>query len=308
VRPLYFLTKHFERSLSLIFLAGFALFVASAFTGEGSDLIGGDAAEYFEYARSLMVDGHLPHEHIKYPCGVALIGGLGYAPIMIAAKAFAAMGGPTTPRWEVGRALPAQIAYCLPLLAFSWIAFRANAAMYVRLGFSERVVKPMVLFWITTTNVGFYVLKEPAMSEGATYAVVSLYYWALIRWFHETPAERVSASSKDTPLNVLLQRAAVVGVLLGLAGMIRQQNILHSLALPLLLMRQPSPMSSGSRWKITGTAALASLPLFLLPWFAWYVGEGNLVLYFSTPTRCCCYFTRDITGCSSFTRRTPLQR
>jgi hypothetical protein len=270
-----FLTERFERALLLIFLGGFVLFVASAFTGTGNNLIGGDAAGYFEYARSLMADGHLPHEHIKYPCGVALIGLLGYAPVMLVAKAVSFSGQ----RWETGWSLPAQVAFCLPLFALSWIAFRANAAMFIRLGFSERIVKPMVLFWITTTNIGFYVLKEPAMSEGGTYAAVSLFYWALIQWFYETPAER---ARPPAPLatRALIGRAVVVGLFLGAAGMIRQQNILHCFAVPVLLMTPGGRrMSLGQRIASIGTAALASLPLFALPWLAWYAGEGKLVLY-----------------------------
>src|SRR5207237_8653361 len=110
---------------------GFILFVASAFTGRGGDVIGGDAASYFEYAGSLVVDGRLPPEHIKYPCGVAFLGVLGYLPMMAAAKVVGAAGGTLTSRWLSGWALPAQIAYCLPLLALSWVAFRANAAMFI---------------------------------------------------------------------------------------------------------------------------------------------------------------------------------
>jgi hypothetical protein len=279
VRLLEFLTEHFERALTVIFIAGFLLFVASAYTGTGGALIGGDAAFYFEYVRSLLADGHLPHEHIKYPCGVALVGVLGYGPVMLVARMMSAAGVALDPRWESGWSLPAQVAYCLPLLALSWIAFRTNASMFVRLGFSERVVKPMILFWITSTNIGFYVLKEPAMSEGVTYAALSLYYWALIRWFYETPAER-ALRLEPMSTSTLIRRAAVIGLFLGFAGMVRQQNILHCFAVPLLLM---SPVAGRlnlrRRAAAVGIAAVASVPLFTLPWIVWYAGTGRFVLY-----------------------------
>jgi hypothetical protein len=279
MRLLEFLTEHFQRVLTVLFIAGFVLFVGSAYTGSGGALIGGDAAAYFEYARSLLADGHLPHEHIKYPCGVALVGIVGYAPVMLAARAMRAAGVALDPQWQSGWSLPAQIAYCLPLLGLSWLAFRANASMFVRLGFSERVVKPMILFWITTTNIGFYVLKEPAMSEGVTYAALSLYYWALIRWFYETPSERARPPEPGST-SMLLRRAAVVGAFLGFAGMVRQQNILHCFAVPLLLLTPGARRYDLRRRAVAlGTAALSSVPLFVLPWAVWYAGTGRFVLY-----------------------------
>lgn len=273
-----FYSEHFDRLLLTLFALGVAAMVGSAFLGTEPDVIVGDARDYFEYARSLVATGSLPSVHIKYPCGVALIGATGYLPAAGLARLLVALGVLTpSARIESGWAVPLQVAFCIPFLLLSFVAFRANVATFVRLGFPPRVVRPMVLFWIITTNVGFYVLKEPALSEGGTYATLSLYYWTLIRWFYVPPAERGVAA----PHSATISRALVAGLFLGLAGTIRQQNILHAVAMPLLLATQSQWLFGGGRDAViraaraVGAAALSSAALFILPWLAWYAADGQ---------------------------------
>jgi hypothetical protein len=271
------LSRHFDRLLAAIFIGGFALFVASAFVGAGGDLIAGDAVEYFEYARSVNVLGRLPETHIKYPCGVALIGSVTYLPMVLVGKALVGAGVvEASSRWATGWALPQQIAFCLPFFILAWIACRANASMLVRLGYPARVVRPMILFWIVSTNVGFYMLKEPAMSESATYALLSLYYWALVTWVYRP------ANSAPVPgaTDAWFLRAVLIGLVLGLAGTVRQQNILHCVALPLLLVAERRRGPGGvPALRTLATVALVSAALFVIPWIAWYMIDGKVQLF-----------------------------
>ena len=264
--------RHFDRLLLCVFAGGIALLLASTLTGRGGDVIVGDAADYFEDARSLVADGRFPAHHIKYPIGVALIGMVVYAPVTWIGNAL----GVHSSRWTAGTALVQQIAYCVPFLVLAWIAFRANAATLVRLGFSRPVVRMMVLFWIVATNVGFYILKEPALSESGTYAFLSLYYWALIRWFYVPPGATSETDGWIRP-------ALYTGLFLGIAGMIRQQNILHAVAMPLLLWSQRRESGIGNResgrLRALVLTATVSAVLFVVPWMAWYVINGRLVLF-----------------------------
>lgn len=277
------LARHFDRLLAGIFIGGFVLFVASAFTGAGGDLIVGDAVEYFEYARSVAVEERLPVVHIKYPSGVALIGSVAYAPVVLIGKALTSIGMVSpSERWLTGWALPQQIAFCLPFFVLAWVACRANVRMLVRLGYDDRTVRPMILFWIVSTNVGFFMLKEPAMSESATYATLSLYYWALVEWFYRPADVAVGEVARAR----WMRRAVALGVFLGLAGMVRQQNILHCFALPLMLVAQRRGLSTRSpEWRnfraipsVAVTAVVSAL-LFVIPWIVWYAADGKLQLF-----------------------------
>lgn len=263
------LDRHFERLLVVTFALGALVLVGSAFTGTGGDVIVGDARYYFEYARSIVVDHSLPSTYIKYPLGVSLIGLIGYAPLAGLSKALIAAGIlQSSSRWETGWALPLQLAFCAPLIALAFVGVRANASMFARLGYPSRVVRPAILMWILATNIGFYMLKEPAMSESATYATLSLYYWCLIRWFHHSPAE-------SAPAGRWVARAAMTGVLLGLAGAVRQQNILHCVALPILLF-SPRDRRPGRAILAIAACALASAAIFALPYVGWFAGTGSV--------------------------------
>src|SRR5260370_17123191 len=85
------------------------------------------------------------------------------------------------------------------------------------------------------------------MSESATYSMLSFYYWDLLRWFYVPVPERGQpGSALRVTTGQWIMRAVIVGFFLGFSGAIRQQNILHSLAVPFLLMTQsrrlwPSP-------------------------------------------------------------------
>jgi hypothetical protein len=278
-----FYAERFDGFLLGLFIIGVALLFLSALVGKGRDIIAeGDPALQFEYARSIMADGRFPADPIRFPCGVAMIGLAGYAPAFAVAKGLLAAGVlRPSERLLSGWSLPLQFAYCLPLLVLSFFGFRANLSMLSRLGYGDVVSKATILFWIVTTNIGFYVLKEPARSEGVTYALLSFYYWALIRWYFVTPRERDDAKPPVTA-KVAFQRALFLGVVLGLAGTVRQQNILHSLSLPLLLLTQRGAALGSERraafrqslLTIVVTAAVSGI-LFVIPWIPWSYAFGQ---------------------------------
>jgi hypothetical protein len=279
---LEFYAANFERLLVLVFAGGLLLLWISTMVGKGGDIIAnGDPAEQFEYARSLFADGHLPTTPIRFPCGVAIIGAIGYAPAFLLGKALASVGVlKTSARLETGWSLGLQFAYCLPLLVLSFVGFLANASMLRRLNYADSIAKSSVLFWIVTTNVGYYVLKEPARSEGVTYALLSVYYWALLAWFWVAPSD--STAAVQIPVRTLLRRAAFLGIVLGAAGAIRQQNILHALSLPLLLWVQRGRVFGTDRRPIIrrtlltlSVAALLSAILFIVPWIPWTYAVGH---------------------------------
>lgn len=241
--------------------------VVSLFIGRGGDIIVGDAAESFEYARVLATEGHFPHALIRFPCGVPMIGAIAYLPAFATAKALVHAGLIGGERWASGWALPLQAAYCLPLLLLSVAGFAANVRMLRHLGFTDVVARPAVLFWIVTTNVGYYVFKEPAMTEAATYATVSLFYAGLVRWVY---------GEGDTPP---WRQAVMLGLWLGLAGAVRQQNILHALSVPLLAVvapRRPGGLAGAARF--VAITAIASAALFIIPWVVWGASTGELHL------------------------------
>jgi hypothetical protein len=276
--------RHFNVLLALVFAGGFALLLASGFIGRGGDIITGDALGTFEYARSLMTMGHLPIPYVKYPCGVPMIGILGYAPVMWLSRV--AMSGGLIEggrAWLLGNSLPQQIAYCIPMIVLSYVAVRANVAMLRGLGYGEGVSRTTALFWIVSTNVGFYMLKEPAMSESPTYAALSLYYAGLVIWFYRpdgTPAP-------DVPMATWIRRAVFVGFFLGLSGSIRQQNILHCVAVPLLFYTQRTRLfgSSVASWQraigLIAVVAVVSGLVFSVPYLAWWatLGKARLFMY-----------------------------
>lgn len=269
--------RHFRALLAALFLAGFALLLLSTKTGRGDDIITGDQAEHFEYARSLVATEKLPAEHIRFPIGVSMIGFPTYAAVALAERGLIRAGVlAKDAHAERADSLAAQIAFCVPLLLLSYIAFLANADMLQKLGFSDRIANPSILFWIVTTNVGFYVLKEPARSEGPTYALLSIWYWGLIRWFYRPAGGSGAWTFRDQA-----RKAVFLGLVIGLAGIVRQQNILHALSLPLIFM---APASALTRARIrqgllvVTLAAAISAVVFVTPWIAWYAADHRIVL------------------------------
>jgi hypothetical protein len=260
---LAFYSRRFRVLLGALFVGGGLLLFATTFIGEGRSIIVGDALETFEYARSLIVDGVFPAAMIRIPCGVPLIGAIGYVPAVLTARLLGNGLGD-------GAAIGLQIAYCAPLIALAFAAFVANRSMLLRLGVSEDVAGAAVLFWIVVTNVGFYVFKEPAMTESATYALLSLYYWALFHWFYSPPG----APASTTESSGWFWPAIATGVFLGLAGAVRQQNILHATSVPLLLWVG----HGGRRLRILGVVAAASIVPFAIPWLVWYGTTGTFRL------------------------------
>lgn len=238
----------------------------SLMVGRGGDIIVGDAAESFEYARVLATLGHLPTEHIRFPAGVAMLGSIGYLPAYALGQLLVDAGIMSVDHLADGRALWLQLTYCLPILALSIAGFLANLGMLRELGFADSVAKPVILFWIVTTNVGYYTFKEPAMTESATYATVSLFYYFLVRWSHLPVA---TAPARQMRL------ALFAGLAIGLAGAVRQQNILHSLSFPLLLLAQRRWRAAD--WSALIVAAAGAAVVFAIPWLVW-AAAGNVPL------------------------------
>jgi hypothetical protein len=165
------------------------------------------------------------------------------------------------------------------------VAIRANLVMLRRLGYGEGVSRTALLFWIVTTNIGYYMLKEPAMSESPTYAALSFYYAGLVLWFYRPDGEPVV----EVPWSTWVQRAAAVGFCLGLAGTFRQQNILHCVAVPLLFYAQRARLfgDRAASWRraagLVVVVAVASGIVFSIPWLAWAgtLGKARLFMYYN---------------------------
>jgi hypothetical protein len=266
-----FYAKWFSALLPAALIGGLCVLIASAFTGHGGDVIVGDALGYFEYSRSLLIEHRLPVPFVKYPAGVSMVGILLYAPAVWITNALASAGAITaTDAVRRGMTLFEQIAFCIPSVLLAYVALLANVGMLTRLGFAERVAKPAVLFFFVATNIGFFVLKEPAMSESATYSFVSLFYWGVVRWLWDPTATRITRR--------LLVPAMTIGFFLGMAGAVRQQNILHALAVPLILWPQHA-LPIARRLKELIVIAASSALVFSIPWIVWYLTLGKFQLF-----------------------------
>ena len=278
--------RRFGWLMAAMFVVGPILLLLSAATGAGGDLIVGDARDTFEYARSLAVEGRLPERHIRYPCGPAMIGALGYFPSVLINRLAAHLGwaSPDSPR--DGWALVHQFSYCLPFILLAAWALRLNLLMLRHLGLPDSTIKPVLLFWVAGTNIGYYVFKEPAMSETSTYCSLSLYYFLLLKHFRPRAGESSGAAAGSPGSPVATRHWMQIGLALGLAGIIRQQNILHGLAVPILAAQAaathfPTDRRGGvlSWLRAVGTVAVAGGLVFLIPYAAWAASEGDLRLY-----------------------------
>ncbi len=266
--------RNFNTLLVVMFLSGIALLLISSKTGEGSNLVNGDARGHSMYARSWVLTGSAPAKRIKYPCGVSIIGVIGYAPSVPIVRALQRMGRLQGGQYEEYWGLLNQFFYCIPFFILIFMALRWNAATLRQLGFADETIKPLLLFWIAGTNLAYYFFKEPAMSEAGTYCAVSLYYYLLLKYFYrsgdaDSPPPRISHS-------------IWVGVALGFSGIIRQQNILHCFAAPLLIWLQSGVQFNSSlaeRFKRVGLSvapiALASAVVFAIPYVAWELSPGK---------------------------------
>jgi hypothetical protein len=275
--------KHFRTLLTLLFLIGFAWLVASGYVGDSGDVIVGDGILWFEYARSLAVDGHLPETFIKYPVGISLSGFWTYAPSIWVTKFLQAQGFMSHQVYHDGWGLLNQIAFCIPFYLIAYFAILANLSMLRHLGFSERIAKTTLIFWIIVTSIFFYLFKEPAMSEGSTYSWLSFYYWALILGFYSKPGE--AATERDA--RHYLKYAALAGAALGMASMIRQQNVLHCFSAPLIIAAEAGARYQGDLkrqaklvFPSVAVTAIISVILFSIPFFVWAMqGEPTVYSY-----------------------------
>mgnify|MGYP001174002918 FL=1 len=255
-----------------IFVLGPLMLLVTSYTGDSDQLIVGDGREYFEYARVLVIEGHLPYEHLRYPCGVSLIGIIGYAPSVWLARA---AGWLERGRAAEGWAIFNQFSFCAPLILLAAAGVWANLRMLARLGFAGPVARFSLMCWLVGTNLPWYLFKEPAMSESATFSTLSIYYYLLIRDGYG------NVSARPDP-----RRWAVIGFFLGLAGAIRQQNILHCAAVPLLVVlqqrgvwrEQPRQAVRNVVWCVAPAAAASAVP-FVVPWIVWSFAREGARLY-----------------------------
>ncbi len=280
-----FYEKRFNLLLGLMFVVGSILLLVSAGTGNGRDIIVGDARDYFEYARSVCNEGSLPAQRIKYPCGVALIGMIGYAPSIFFVRMLQKFGWFQDEVYLAGWGVLNQYAYCLTFIVFAYAAVWLNLATLRRLGFQDRISKPALLFWIAGTNIAYYFFKEPAMSECATYCTLSLYYYLLIDYFYAAsnalePGNRRASNQARRGVGTGL----AVGLVLGLAGMVRQQNILHGAALLLLAGYRIDWKGAGRRLAelsepvaMLAAASFSSMAIFSIPYLVWAQSGGGQV-------------------------------
>lgn len=271
--------RWFRPLMTLIFVGGTLLLLLSSLTGDSPDLIVGDGRGYFEYARSLMIEGRLPREHIRYPCGVSLIGLVGYAPSIGISEAAGWLEGE---REAAGWGVFNQFMFCLPLIGLAALGMLANLRLLEHLGFEAAVARFTLLVWFVGTNVPYYIFKEPAMSESATYSTLSIYYYLLLWAAYRRESGGSASGSIATDLRIWLG----IGLVLGVASIVRQQNALHGLALVLLV-----GVVQGRRWREQPSRALAvwlraivpaavvALAVFTIPYYAWAASDEGAKTY-----------------------------
>lgn len=252
-----FYDRHHRTLMRFLFAAGLAGFIATAFLGDGDRLLVGDAKFYFEYSRHLLIEGHLPREPIAYPGSMALVGLVGHGIARL-------LTGGSADGWSLAE----QVGFALPWLLSGLLTCALTISTLARLGIPGPTARLVMPFWIMGTPIAWYLFKEPGMSEAATWLTVTWFWWQLVRiWQH--------------PGAVPARDWYHLGLALGCAFAIRQQNILHLAAVPLLLWPRCTILapSAAQLGRAILLAALGGLPGVLLPYVLWYFGAGATELF-----------------------------
>lgn len=272
------------RALFLLFLASFqVLFVAASVVANRTrpqGLIASDGKSYYAWLRSLALDRDLdfrndfrliyPPDPLpdtllrtprglvinKYPVGVALIEVPGFVVGHAIAVAFGLPANGVSAPYEFAVTLWLQLV-CLAGLALLWLAL-------VRLGATPIIAALGVASALTATNLIQYVAR-PAMSHGPGLAVLCAAFY-------------VAVMVRDDPRH--LSRIGIVGVLLGLAAIIRPSNVALAPFFAVFLL---NPLGrSVPRWAalLAGFASMLAIQVVLMSllWgelrFSGYVNEG----------------------------------
>lgn len=247
------------RSALLVLLVGaqlvFAMLSVAVYRTRPQGLIASDGKSYYAWLRSLALDrdldftndfaviyapGPVPTEPIrpdglvanKTSVGVALV----EAPGFFVGHAIAAISGIA----RDGISAPYQFAVTLWLQALCLFALWLLWLGMVRLGADEWIAAIGVASALLATNLIQYVAR-PAMAHGPGVAVLCIAFY-------------LAVSSART---ATLWRAAAIGALLGLAGIIRSSNLM--LAPFFAALMWPHLGRSASRWAAFGAGFLVPL-------------------------------------------------
>jgi hypothetical protein len=164
-----------------------------------------------------------------------------------------------------GTSYPYRQAVCVASLFYGllgcWFAYRLT-----RLFFPGRLATPAVVLTITGSFMLWYLVKEPSMTHAASMASVAGFTWL---WAATLDSRR----TRDW---------AVLGVLIGLAALIRWQNVLFALlpgldALRALVRAGRAGDRPSLRQALTGSAVFlaAAFVAFLPQMLAWHAIYGT---------------------------------
>ncbi|HWJ57525.1 MAG TPA: hypothetical protein VNR90_14900, partial [Vicinamibacterales bacterium] len=164
-----------------------------------------------------------------------------------------------------GTSFPYRQAVCVASLFYGligcWFAYRLT-----RLFFPGRVALPGVVFAVTGSFMLWYLVKEPSMTHAASMAAAAAFMWM---WAATQPAR--------TPRDW-----AALGLLLGLAALIRWQNALFALLpgfdalIALVRASRGGDRSAIRRTLADGSIFLAAAFVAFLPQlFAWHAIYGS---------------------------------
>jgi hypothetical protein len=164
-----------------------------------------------------------------------------------------------------GTSYPYRQAVCVASLFYGllgcWFAYRLT-----RIFFPGRLAASAVVLTVTGSFMLWYLVKEPSMTHATSMASAAAFTWA---W----AATLASRRTRDW---------ALLGVLIGLAGLIRWQNVLFALlpgvdALRLLWTAARGGDRAGVRRTVIGSAVFlaCAFAAFLPQMFAWHAIYGS---------------------------------
>ena len=166
-----------------------------------------------------------------------------------------------------GTSYPYRQAVCVASLFYGllgcWFAYRLT-----RLFFPGRLATPAVVLAVSGSFMLWYLVKEPSMTHAASMASVAGFLWM----WAATQADR---RSRDW---------ALLGLLIGLSGLIRWQNVLFALLPGIDALRALIPAArTGDRAALRRTLAgsalflVAAFAAFLPQMFAWRAIYGTFI-------------------------------
>ncbi|MBI3736034.1 hypothetical protein HY256_05940 [Candidatus Sumerlaeota bacterium] len=163
--------------------------------------------------------------------------------------------------------LAPQAAFCASLILLSFLGFHCACKTLAFFGFGTADARLILILWILGTNIGYYIFKEPAMSEGSTYAFLTIYYYLLMARYND--------EGSAAPRSRTILEWGLIGLVLGLAGIVRLQNIAHSVSVPLFIYGRwrRNRASVGDFWTAAGLPLLAATTvcavIFSIPFEVW---------------------------------------